>query len=412
MKSLTATLSASLLTLMTITTTNANAVSSVDQNLAKTSISNLWSTPTKTATASTIVSKGTASKGTASKVSSTSTPKAAVKASKAQFKSMLLSPDQWQQVRDNPASYQSLLKGCERNLGYKASPVKVLDVVSHYNSTGVNTTGNEGAKRLSADAWVSYRGALCYQITKDPKYARHSQSIIDAWAKTLKEVRGEQARADVNFNFPAMVMASYWVRNVNNWDQSAWQQLLRNKIKSQSTAYTANNNHGNWGVLLDTTIAVYLKDSEMLNKAYMRWQNLLINEVTPTGVYKNEICRSDTSNWCGGPTKGIKGMAYTHYAMQPTTVAAQIFAQNGIKFWQGTAGERLGKAYHRTALWANNPQKFPYYQSNKGKLQSVRNGAYFVVLQRYFASSEGNKAISQGDLQGDGFQLKILFPTQ
>ena len=253
---------------------------------------------------------------------------------------------------------------------------------------------------------------MCYQLTQDPKYARHSQSIIDAWAKTLKEVKGRQARAAVNFNFPAMVMASYWVRDVNNWNQSAWQQLLRNKIKPLSTAYTANNNHGNWGVLLDTTIAVYLNDNEMLNKTYTRWQNLLINEVTPTGVYKNEICRSDTNNWCGGPTKGIKGIAYTHYAMQPTAISAQIFAQNCIKFWQGSAGERLGKAYHQTALWVNQPQKSPYYQSNQGELQGVRNGAYFVILQRYYESSAGDSAIKQGDLQGDSFQLKILLPTQ
>ncbi|WP_230659157.1 alginate lyase family protein [Psychrobacter sp. I-STPA10] len=333
--------------------------------------------------------------------------------SKPLFQSMLLDKADWQALRQQPEAYpqqtQALLRSCQDNLDRDAQPVAILDVQPHYNNEGVNEQGRAAAKQLANDGWLSYRAALCYQLTGNKRYAKQSQQILDAWATTLKQVKGRQAKADINFDLPSFIMAGYWVQGVNDWDDSHWRTFLRDIILPQSAANDSDNNHGNWGVLLNTSMAVYLQDKNLLDKSYQRWQALLQSQISDKGVFTKEICRSDSNNYCGGETKGINGISYTHYAMLPTSITAQIFAQQGKPVWHSPAGKLLGKAYQQTAIWTQSPSQFPYYQRNNGKLNGVRNGAYFVILQRHYPNEAGANAIKQGDLKMDGFQLLSLF---
>lgn len=337
------------------------------------------------------------------------------------FQSMLLDKADWQALRQHPERHreheqdqsqkqvQALLRNCQGNLNKSAQPMAVLEMQPHYNSDGVNKQSQAVGKRLSNDGWMSYRAALCYQLTGDERFAKHSQQILDAWATTLKEIKGGQAKANINFDFTSFIIAGYWVQGVGDWDERAWRDFLRNTILPQSAAHDNDNNHGNWGVLLNASMAVYLQDKTLLDDAYQRWQALIKGQVSDKGVFTREICRSDTNNYCDGKTKGINGLSYTHYAMLPTTMAAQIFAQQGKPIWQTSAGKLLGKAYEQTAIWTQNPSQFPYYERNNGKLNGVRNGAYFYILQHHYHSPAGNEAIAQGDLRLDGFNLKLLF---
>ncbi len=40
--------------------------------------------------------------------------------------------------------------------------------------------------------------------------------------------------------------------------------------------------------------------------------------------------------------------------------------------------------FHRAAFWALHPEQFPYYERNGGKLNGVRNAAYFALLQQIY----------------------------
>ncbi|MBV7434695.1 alginate lyase family protein [Cardiobacteriaceae bacterium TAE3-ERU3] len=325
-------------------------------------------------------------------------------------KPILLDESQWQALREKPDRYADLLRGCEGDIDKVARPVEIFVPQAHYGKYGENNQESEVKKQISSDGWRAYRAALCYKLGDDVRFARQAQQILDAWGGTLQSVEGMPGKAWISFNMPAYVIAGYLVQDVEGWDDSQWQTFLREVIAPLSVAYSSDNNHGSWGVLLNTTIAAYLQDDNLLREAQSRWQELLQEQVDNEGNMSKEVCRSDTTNWCGGPTKGIKGIAYTHYALLPTTVSAQILDQQGYNVWQTAAGEALGKAYARAAQWTLRPETFPYYERNNGKLQGVENGDYFSVLQRHYPNDDGAAVLEKGGQGMDFFHLTLLFP--
>ena len=105
MKSLNFTISMSLALLMTTTTTGA--ATSFDQAYTKNiDFFNVWLQPTKSAPkpVKSAATKPTPSKLASAKASVPTTPKAAIKVNWTNPMSMLLTSDQWLQVRANPAN--------------------------------------------------------------------------------------------------------------------------------------------------------------------------------------------------------------------------------------------------------------------------------------------------------------------
>ncbi len=109
-----------------------------------------------------------------------------------------------------------------------------------------------------------------------------------------------------------------------------------------------------------TEAGSYLNDQTLINRARQRWLDLVQSEVAQDGSLPLEICRSDTSNWCDGPTKGIRGLAYTHYALYPTTIAAEILRNLGQDVYSTPQGALLCKAYGKAAAWTLHPETFPF----------------------------------------------------
>lgn len=315
--------------------------------------------------------------------------------------------DQIARLRAAAARWAALRTSCEKNLDYSPQPVADFAPPPHY----VDPKGEARiAGSLEADGNVAYQQALCYTLSDDLRYAHAGERILDAWAVGVHRIAQGQGVADFNFMFPRYALAASMLRRDKGWNDTAFRAFLRTQVLPLSVAARPNN-FGNWGVFLESSSALYLQDRALMQRAANRWRALMAAQVAPDGSLPGETCRSDTTDYCGGPDKGIRGIAYTHYTLLPTTLAAEIFRNAGIDVYAEPSGRKLAAAYARAAAWTQHPETFPYYASNGGRLQGVRTAAYFQVLQHRAPNADGAEAISQGHLSMDGYELRLLYGT-
>jgi hypothetical protein len=93
----------------------------------------------------------------------------------------------------------------------------------------------------------------------------------------------------------------------------------------------------------------------------------------------------------------------------PTTLAAEIFRNQGMDVYRDNAGHSLALAYVRAAAWTLHPETFPYYASNGGHLNGIRNAAYFRILQQRVPNGDGAAVLGQGNLGMDGYAIALLY---
>jgi hypothetical protein len=311
-----------------------------------------------------------------------------------------------QALRHDPERSAALLRHCERESAAAAQPVETFEPPPHYSAKGASET--DVSKHLAGDGNIAWRAALCYAASGDVRFARHAQSILSAWGDTLASVRSEQGASEMNFDVPTYVLAASLVRGVADWDDASFRRLLT-RVALPASHIGRKNNHANWGVLLDATIAAYLGDDALLARARARWLELMDSQVAADGSLPLEICRSDTNDWCGGPHQGINGLSYTHYTLMPTTAAARVFEMQGHGVWQTPQGQKLASAYRRAAAWTLHPDQFPYYERNAGALNGVRNAAYFALLQRIYPDDDGAQVLAQGSLGLNALEWTTVF---
>jgi Alginate lyase len=309
-------------------------------------------------------------------------------------------------LQRDPARTASLRKRCDQEIDVAAQPVAVYKPPPHYTAQGSVET--EPSRRFASDGNLAWRAALCYAASGDRRYARHAQSVISAWADTLVSVQTEQGASEINFDLPAYVLAASLVRGVGGWNDASLRQLLV-KIALPLSHIARKNNHANWGVFLDATIAAYVGDADLLAMARARWLVLMDQQVAADGSLPLEVCRSDTNALCGGPHEGINGLSYTHYALLPTTAAARIFDMQGQAVWQTPQGRKLAAAYRRAAAWTLHPEQFPYYERNGGTLHGVRNAAYFALLQRVYPNDDAARLLDASNLGMNGLEWLAVF---
>ncbi len=309
-------------------------------------------------------------------------------------------------LRQHPEKWRNLHDRCDKELSISANPVQDYSSQTHYTATGAKNNNN-AYRNLANDVWVTYRSALCFVLSQDQRYAQHAKQMLSAWSRTLKTVSKGQGYDDISANMPAFILAASWVRDTGDWDESSFQTFLRKVLAPASTSDKPNN-HGNWGVLLDGSIAAYLRDEPLLRRAERRWISLLASQIAADATLPLEICRSATSNWCGGSDKGIKGLAYSHYALMPTSVAAQILWTTGRDVYASTSGKKLGQAFAKVAAWTLHPETFPYYASNQGELIDTRNAAYFALLQKHYPNDDAAQVL-RDKLGANNFEFSLLF---
>ncbi|WRE27089.1 alginate lyase family protein [Helicobacter pylori] len=287
----------------------------------------------------------------------------------------------------------------DKKLSQKIQPCVQLNASKHYTSTGVREP-DVCTKSFKKSAIMSYDLALGYLVSQNKQYGLKAIEILNAWAKELQSVDTYQSEDNINFYMPYMNMAYWFVKKA--FPSPEYEDFIKRMRQYSQSAL--NTNHGAWGILFDVSSALALDDHALLHNSANRWQEWVFKAIDENGVIASAITRSDTSDYHGGPTKGIKGIAYTNFALLALTISGELLFENGYDLWGSEAGKRLSVAYNKVATWILNPETFPYFQPN---LIGVHNNAYFIILAKHYSSPSANELLKQGDLHEDGFRLKL-----
>ncbi len=287
----------------------------------------------------------------------------------------------------------------DKKLSQTIQPCVQLNASKHYTSTGVREL-DACTKSFKKSAIMSYDLALGYWVSKNKQYGLKAIEILNAWAKELQSVDTYQSEDNINFYMPYMNMAYWFIKKA--FPSPEYEDFI--KRMQQYSQSALNTNHGAWGILFDVSSALALDDNALLQNSANRWQDWIFKAIDENGVIPSAITRSDTSDYHGGPTKGIKGIAYTNFALLALTISGELLFENGYDLWGSEAGKRLSVAYNKVATWILNPETFPYFQPN---LIGVHNNAYFIILAKHYSSPSADELLKQGDLHEDGFRLKL-----
>ncbi|MGN8373194.1 alginate lyase family protein [Helicobacter pylori] len=290
----------------------------------------------------------------------------------------------------------------DKKLSQTIQPCAQLNASKHYTSTGVREP-DACTKSFKKSAIMSYDLALGYLVSQNEPYGLKAIEILDAWAKELQSVDTYQSEDNINFYMPYMNMAYWFVKKA--FPSPEYEEFVKRMRQYSQSAL--NTNHGAWGILFDVSSALALDDHDLLQNSANRWQDWIFKAIDENGVIASTITRSDTSDYHGGPTKGIKGIAYTNFALLALTISGELLFENGYDLWGSGAGKRLSVAYNKVATWILNPETFPYFQPN---LIGVHNNAYFIILAKHYSSPSADELLKQGDLHEDGFRLKLRSP--
>jgi len=306
--------------------------------------------------------------------------------------------------------WRGLKASCKSDLSLKSRPIADFSPGPHYGPTGVVPDGeNAPGPTLRRESLAVYDLALCAEISHDRRFSAKAEEILDGWAHTTKRVGTEQGEDEFNFYFPYALIGASLLAQDTSWHSDDLEKFVRD-IAVPANHSNRPNNHGNWGVLLLATAGEYLHDQTMISHARQRWLELVHTQVAEDGSLPLEICRSDTSNWCGGPTKGIRGIHYTHWTLFPTAIAAEILRNFGQDVYSAPEADLLCKAYAKAATWSLHPETFPYFASNNGKLDSVNDVAYFYILQSRCHAPDGPAVLSQfGVTASDPLLLRAIY---
>ncbi|GAA7277565.1 alginate lyase family protein [Helicobacter pylori] len=287
----------------------------------------------------------------------------------------------------------------DEKLSQTIQPCAQLNASKHYTSTGVREP-DACTKSFKKSATMSYDLALGYVVSENEQYGLKAIEILNAWAEELQSVDTYQSEDNINFYMPYMNMAYWFVKKA--FPSPEYEDFIKRMHQYSQSAL--NTNHGAWGILFDVSSALALDDHALLYNSANRWQEWVFKAIDESGVIASAITRSDTSDYHGGPTKGIKGIAYTNFALLALTISGELLFENGYDLWGSEAGKRLSVAYNKVATWILNPETFPYFQPN---LIGVHNNAYFIILAKHYSSPSADELLKQGDLHEDGFRLKL-----
>lgn len=303
-----------------------------------------------------------------------------------------------------------LQTSCKAALSLESHPITDFSPGPHYGPKGVVPDGeNAPGPTLRRESLAVYDLALCAEISHDHQFSTKAEGILDGWAHTTKRIGTEQGEDEFNFYFPYALMGASLLAQDKGWHSGDLAKFVRDVVVPANHSNRPNN-HANWGVLLLATSGGYLQDQALISHARQRWLELMHTQVAGDGSLPLEICRSDTSNWCGGPTKGIRGIHYTHWTLLPTAIAAEVFRNLGQDVYSAPEAKSLCKAYAKAATWSLHPETFPYFASNDGKLDGVNDVAYFYILQSRCPTPDGSAVLNQfGATASDPLRLRAIY---
>lgn len=251
--------------------------------------------------------------------------------------------------------------------------------------------GHEKAKSsLQDDANAAYQLALCFRMTSRVEYAQAAARLIDGWAADVITMSLEEdSTLSFSYHFPALIFAADLIRDFSGWpreNQQRFEEFVRNRALPMNTMQR-DNNWGNWGLVLVMASAVYRKDEDLFQQGIARWKEFIEKQIAEDGHLSREVNRSE----------GLRGIWYTHFALMPQTIAAEIAYVNGVDLYeyQSPRGRTLRRAFELAASWSRRPETFPYYKGNPGDLEGVAYVGYFEILNARWPNSDAAALLKQ-----------------
>ena len=305
---------------------------------------------------------------------------------------------------NNPAvPWTTLRAACEQLVDSSPHPDANFFPGTAYTSTGPvpNPAGQQVQADFGHDSRTAFNEALCFRLTPDSSrrlaYATTAERFIGGWVQRGFTNVANNANVNLAFaqGFGPMTVAADLLSDDGRWDPRPFRNYLVNVALAHNSPDSATNNLGSWDLMARTLIGAYVNNAAMVDSMRRRWLFLADTQIASDGSLRFEICRSNTTNWCGDPNKGIDGLAYSNFDLGPLAIAAEVFAHWGVSVWGTSQGARVGLAYATIAHWTLHPETSPFYAHNGGSLTASQPPNFYVIFQRHYPSSDGAAVYAQ-----------------
>lgn len=241
-----------------------------------------------------------------------------------------------------------------------------------YNDPDAHRAARDG---LQNDANAAYRLALAYRVTGDEAYGTKAASFLDDWSEVGCLRTREDSALAFSYHFPAMVFAAELLRDSAVWPAQSEQRFAR-MIQGQALPVSqsitgGDNNWASWGVAASAAISAYLADTDSLDAALDRAEELVEVQISAEGYMSHEVTRNNGV--------GDYGIWYTHFSLFPNLLTAEIAAPTGRDLFnlENSAGASQRDAVAVVAGWVDDVDTFPFYEGeDKSKLANVRTIDY------------------------------------
>ncbi|MFE5309591.1 alginate lyase family protein [Isoptericola sp. NPDC056605] len=274
-------------------------------------------------------------------------------------------------VTRNPQdiAWQDVLAQAERAVSRDAQAPEIWEVPPFYAGADANRAAKHA---LLDDANQAYAAGIAYSVTGEEVYAEAAAKMIRAWSHVQEVRTTEDSGLTFSYHFPAMIFAADLIDDYDGFsagDRAAFTAFLRGGSLNANTM-DRTNNWGNWGMVLVIATAAYLEDEALFQTAVHRWKYFVEHQIDADGTLPLEISRNDGT--------GSHGIWYTHFTLQPQTIAAEIALVNGVDLYdyRSPSGRSLRQAYEAVSGWVAEPETFPVWQGDPSGMTNVRTIEY------------------------------------
>lgn len=310
---------------------------------------------------------------------------------------ILLDKSNIEHLQANKDRYKEFLQSMDDNLEYKPEPTAKLVVNPSLLPSDYFYTN---ASSFAKDAKMSYDMALAYVITKDKKYAKTAQRILDGWASGLTRVDSKAEKVIFSINMPLMCMAASWVKYVNRWDDAPFVEFTKRTLQ-YSTALE-NTNFSFWGILASTTSAQLIGDSSLERIMYARWQTQMkmLARKENNELYKMSFDIFNDS------IESAKLIEYSYLVVEPATIVAKVFAREGLDSYNSEGGMILAASYRDILKDIITLESQP---EGKADLQPFNEFSYMYILNKHYEDNLVKSFLHKNKFKNDKYRLNIIY---
>ncbi len=214
---------------------------------------------------------------------------------------------------------------------------------------------NNGCTDERDDAIAAYTHALAWSVTGEPAHARKAAEILAAWAGTLRDHTGHNARLQAAWAGAVFPRAGEILRHTGaGWpaaDVAAFEQMLRSVFLPMVTR-SAEGTNGNWDLVMIEAaldIGVFLDDRAVFDRAADRWRSRVPAYIymqadgprphAPPGGYKDDP-QALLAFWHGQQTlvdgvaqETCRDFGHTAYGLASAVSVAETALQQGLDLY-------------------------------------------------------------------------------